>query len=278
MKVIRPRIAILTDFGVGDNYNGVMEGVIKKINPEVEIIYISGNVKSFSIFSGAYLLYTSYNYFPKNTIFLVVVDPGVGTERKPIIIKTKNYIFVGPDNGVMYPAAINDGITKIIHITNKKLYLTSKISNTFHGRDIFSPVAAFISTNISIEIFGNEIKSDQIQRMDFSYQIRDNKICGTILYIDHFGNIAISIPGELLLQHANQGQKILTYVKGKQYTPKLVKSFGYGEEGELLIYSNGYFFTEIGINKGSAIDKMQVKEGDEICLEAYTQVDSSHSI
>ncbi len=278
MKVIRPKIAILTDFGVGDNYNGVMEGIIKKINPEAEIIYISGNVKSFSIFSGAYLLYTSYKYFPKNTIFLVVVDPGVGTERKPIIIKTKNYIFVGPDNGVMYPAASNDGITKIIHITNEKLYLTSKISNTFHGRDIFSPAAAFISANVSIETFGEEIKPNQIQRIDFSYQIRDKKICGIILYIDHFGNIATSIPGELLLRHTKQGQKILTHVKGKQYFPKLVKSFGYGDEGELLIYSNGYFLTEIGINKGSAIDKMQVKEGDEICLEAYTQVDSSHSI
>ncbi|MDT7861326.1 MAG: S-adenosyl-l-methionine hydroxide adenosyltransferase family protein [Saccharolobus sp.] len=280
MRRIPSRIAILTDFGIDDNYNGVMEGVIKKINPEVQTIYISGNVKNFNIYAGAYLLYTSFKYFPRDTIFLVVIDPGVGTTRRPIIIKTKNYIFIGPDNGVLYPAAANDGIEKVIEINNNKLYLSKNISNTFHGRDIFAVAAALISIGVEIDIFGRQISHEEIIKIKFDYNISERRICGKIIYIDHFGNVATSIPANIIINNKIKYNQIITFTINNKikYNARVVKTFGYGNENELILYSNGYFFVEIGINKGSAKDKLNVKEGDEICLEDYTQVDFSHSI
>lgn len=278
MRRIPPTIAILTDFGVNDNYNGVMEAVIRKVNPEARIIYISGNVKNFNIYAGAYLLYTSFKYFPKNTIFLVVIDPGVGTNRRPLIIKTLNYIFVGPDNGVLFQAAEKDGIEKIIEINNPKLYLSNIISNTFHGRDIFSITAAFLSLGVDITIFGKELRIDEINKINLTYKVEDKRICGKVAYIDHFGNIATSIPTEAVIGKVEYNRLIKITVNNSNYMCRFVKTFGYGNENELLIYQNGYFLLEIGINKGNAKDKIDVKEGDEICLEVYTQEDSSHSI
>ncbi|MEM0187833.1 MAG: S-adenosyl-l-methionine hydroxide adenosyltransferase family protein [Saccharolobus sp.] len=278
MRRIPPTIAILTDFGVNDNYNGVMEAVIRKVNPKAQIIYISGNVKNFNIYAGAYLLYTSFKYFPKNTIFLVVIDPGVGTNRRPLIIKTLNYIFVGPDNGVLFQAAEKDGIEKIIEINNPKLYLSNIISNTFHGRDIFSITAAFLSLGVDITIFGKELRIDEINKINLTYKVEDKRICGKVAYIDHFGNIATSIPTEAVIGKVEYNRLIKITVNNSNYMCRFVKTFGYGNENELLIYQNGYFLLEIGINKGNAKDKIDVKEGDEICLEVYTQEDSSHSI
>ena len=279
MRRIPPTIAILTDFGVNDNYNGVMEAVIRKVNPEARIIYISGNVKNFNIYAGAYLLYTSFKYFPKNTIFLVVIDPGVGTNRRPLIIKTLNYIFVGPDNGVLFQAAEKDGIEKIIEINNPKLYLSNIISNTFHGRDIFSITAAFLSLGVDINIFGKELRIDDINKINLiTYKVEDKRICGKVAYIDHFGNIATSIPIDAVIGKIEYNRLIKITVNNSNYMCRFVKTFGYGNENELLIYQNGYFLLEIGINKGNAKDKIDVKEGDEICLEVYIQEDSSHSI
>lgn len=256
-------IAILTDFGTSDNYNGVMEGVIRKINKNAKIVYISPEAKNFNIYAGAYLLYTSYKYFSKNTIFLVVIDPGVGTLRKPIIIKTKNYFFVGPDNGVLYPAAKQDGIERIIEIKNEKLYLTKKISNTFHGRDVFAPAAAFLSVGVDLSVFGPSLSEDEINKIEYKTYREGNKICSEIIYIDHFGNIATAII------EFNNHAKIS--IDNKTFYARRVNTFGESRNKELIIYNNGYGFIEIGINKDDAAAKLNVKEGDRICLEPYLE-------
>ncbi|AWR97225.1 hypothetical protein DFR86_06390 [Acidianus sulfidivorans JP7] len=261
-------ISILTDFGIADNYNGVMEGVIRKFNKNVDITYISPNAKNFSIYSGAYLLYTSYRFFRKNTIFLVVIDPGVGTKRKAIIVKTKNYIFIGPDNGVLYPAIKEDQIEKIIEINNEKLYLSKNISKTFHGRDIFAVTAAFISLDLNLEVFGNIVSENDIQKLEYKTFKKDNLTCGEIIYIDHFGNIATSI------RDFDTSAKI--YINSNVFYARKVNTFGESQDKELLIYRNGYGFMEIGINKENAAMKLGVKEGDIICLEGYIQGDFSH--
>jgi S-adenosylmethionine hydrolase len=275
----RQTIAILTDFGISDNYNGVMEGVIRKINPNVNVTYITPNAKNFNIVAGAYLLYTAYKYFPKYTIFLTVIDPGVGTSRKPIIIKTKNYYFVGPDNGILYPSASEDGILKIVSITNRKLYLSKQISNTFHGRDIFSVAAAFLSTGVRIEIFGEEVKEEELAKLLFNYTketVSKDKIkaCGKVIYIDHFGNVTTSIR----INNLKVGEEGKIFVSNKEFKAKIVRTFGEGSGEEVLIYRNGYFFIEVGINKGDASNILKVKEGDDICVEVYIQEDFNHSI
>ncbi|BFI75335.1 hypothetical protein YN1HA_14330 [Sulfurisphaera ohwakuensis] len=272
----KSQIAILTDFGISDNYNGVMEGVIRKINPNVDITYITPNAKEFNIYAGAYLLYTAYRYFKKGTIFLVVIDPGVGTERKALLIKTKNYYFIGPDNGVLYPSVEEDEIEKVIYINNPKLYLSKNISNTFHGRDIFSVAAAYLSLNVDINVFGNEINKNEIEKLSFLFnEMREDKnitYCGKILYIDHFGNVATSIR----IKTTKNFKYVLKY-KGNEYELFAVKTFGEGEQNKLLLYNNGYGFLEIGINKGNASIVINAKEGEDVCLEVYTQEDSNHS-
>ncbi len=264
------QIAILTDFGISDNYNGVMEAVIRKINPEVTITYITPNARNFDVTSGAYLLYTSYRYFPRNTIFLVVVDPGVGTSRRALIVKTNKYVFVGPDNGVLYPTITEDGIRKVISISNRRLYLSKRVSYTFHGRDIFSAASAFISLGVDISIFGEEVNPESLAKLEFTQEEKGNLLCGRVIYVDHFGNVATSIRGEI------PEIKSVT-IKGRKFNGRKVNTFGEGRPGELLVYTNSYGFLEMGINKGSASQFTGAETGDDICVELYTREDSSRS-
>jgi predicted adenylyl cyclase CyaB len=131
----------------------------------------------------------------KGSIFLVVVDPGVGTSRKALLVKSKNYFFIGPDNGVLYPAISEDGIDEVIEISNPRLYLSKSISRTFHGRDIFATTAGFVSAGVDIHTFGPKISKDELVKLSYNYNIIKDKnlVCGKIIYIDHFGNIATSI-------------------------------------------------------------------------------------
>jgi len=264
------QIAILTDFGISDNYNGVMEAVIKRINPKASITYITPNANNFNIISGAYLLYTSYKFFRKNTIFLTVVDPGVGTERKAIIIRSKNYYFVGPDNGILFPSAYENSILDIVDIVNEKLFLTKEISRTFHGRDIFATSAAFLSLGIDLETFGNKLNINEIEKLEFTQIKNNNIICGNVIYIDHFGNVATSIKEKI-----SSVKYVL--INSNKFSVQYVNTFGEGKKGELLAYKNGYGFLEIGINMGNASELTKAKIGDKICLELSIQEDFSHS-
>ena len=185
-------IALLTDFGLKDSYVGVMKGVIATVNPRVTVIDLDHDVASHRIEEAAFLLATSYSYFPQNTVFCVVVDPGVGSSRKAIAIQTKNYYFVGPDNGVLWQAAERDGITKIVTLENKK-YFRKPVSSTFHGRDIFAPIAAALTKGYRPAGFGREIK-DFINPDFINPQVERGTIFGEILHIDSFGNLITNIP------------------------------------------------------------------------------------
>jgi S-adenosylmethionine hydrolase len=263
------QIAILTDYGVSDNYNGVIEAVIRRYNPDVTITYITPEVKAFNIYAGAYLLYTAYKYFRKGTIFIAIVDPGVGTSRKPIAISTKNYYFIGPDNGILYPSAHEDGINEVRVINNPRVYLSKHISNTFHGRDIFAVAAALLSKGVSFEILGDKIDHKELVKINYRKEIKNSNIlCTQVIYIDHYGNITTS----LKMEEFNY-----PYAKIGEVKLRRTKTFGEGKKNELIFYENGYGFLEIGINMGKASEVLRVNEGDEICLEGFIQEDFSHS-
>ncbi|BBG24479.1 SAM hydrolase/SAM-dependent halogenase family protein [Sulfuracidifex tepidarius] len=269
-------IAILTDFSLSDNYNGVMEGTIRRFNKDVNITYLSGNSKKFNVKSASYLLYTGYRFFPRKTVFLVVVDPGVGTERDALLVKTRNYFFIGPDNGVLYPSIIEDGIVEIRKINNPKVFLSKEISKTFHGRDIFAVSAALLSTGVETEAFGDVKSQNDLYKYELKYYEKINYGLKTkVVYVDNFGNVTLGITSREFKVKENQIYEI--NVKGLKYKVTSKRTFGYGEENQLIIYSNGYGFLEIGINKGSAYHTLKTSEGDEICLEDYTQGDSSPS-
>ena len=226
-------IALLTDFGYKDGFVGSMKGVILSINPDANIIDISHDIEPFNIAEGSIVLNAAYRYFPKNTIFVSVVDPQVGTERKAIIVKTQNYYFISPDNGLLTLALKDQKVEKIIQITNSEFFLKTD-TNTFHGRDIFSPVAAYLSKGIELEKFGIAIYD--FKRLDiFDLKMVDGFILGKIIKFDKFGNAITNIDKlpenfELIYRDFKITKVCKNFLEGEKDRPNLIKgSFGFYE-------------------------------------------------
>nr|WP_229768295.1 SAM-dependent chlorinase/fluorinase [Sulfodiicoccus acidiphilus] len=248
-----------------------MTGIIRKINREATITYISSESKPFNIYAGAYLLYTSFQSFRKGTIFLVVIDPGVGTNRRALLVRTRHYYFVGPDNGVLYPSIQKDGLLAAYELTNPHIHLGPQISSTFHGRDVFAPAAAFKSLGVPDSSLGSPVDPFSLLRLEFTEEQRGDLRCGVVLFVDHFGNVATSIT------HLPELGDPIISINGVQHKAKKVRTFGEGLPGELIIYKNSYDFVELGINKGNANKVIDTREGESICLGGYTQGDFSRS-
>lgn len=254
--MIKRVIALLTDFGVEEHYNGVMKGVILKINRNALILDLVASAKSFSIMDAAFQLWASYKYFPYETIFLVVVDPGVGTDRQPLVIKTKNYFFVGPDNGVLYPAAYEDGIESVVKITSEKIILKNR-NGTFDGRDVFAPAAAYLSKGMPTEALGQytEIKEKYV----FPEPIINNySIKATVLHVDKFGDVVLNLRKE----HINDtSKKFIIKDKNVQIKATFAECVGL-----CMVFGSSGFY-ELALNQGSASDLLKIKTGDEIEIE-----------
>lgn len=193
-------IAILTDFGNKDHYTGVMKGVIRGISPFADMIDISNEVAAGDIRSAAFILESSYKYFPQNTVFLCVIDPGVGNNRRAIAVESDNRFFVAPDNGLLTPVILSSKNFKAVSLTNPVFQL-SQVSSTFHGRDIFAPAAAYISKKVELEEFGEKIEKDSLIILDnYSAKIEDNTISGNIVHTDTYGNLITDIPSEWVIK------------------------------------------------------------------------------
>jgi len=246
-------IALLTDFGESE-YVGMMKGVIARLCPNAKIIDLTHSIRKFDIRHGCFVLWQSYRFFPKSTVFVVVVDPGVGTERRGIILKTKDYIFIGPDNGVF--TLIND-VDKIIEIPQPE-----EASLTFHGRDVFAPIAAKIACGAKIEELGSEIKSFKKLKIR-KPERKGDKIFGEVLCIDAFGNIITNIPKEILNLEYNQS---ITIKIKEKFKVRFLKSYGYAEKNELLALIGSANTLEIAVNQGNAAEKLGVKGGEEVVI------------
>lgn len=241
-------VTLLTDFG--DFYPGVMKGVILSLAPEARIIDLTHSVEPQNVFQGAFLLYHSYRYF-KNAIHVAVVDPGVGSERRAIAVETRNHFFVAPDNGIIYPSAVSDGILRIFEIDKSISELVGGLSATFHGRDIFSPAAAMIIRR-DFRYFREieEIKSLNI--FDYSYEGRILRC--RVLYVDKFGNLITNVPAELV-----KGAKGF-YLQGLKFPMvRIYQDVGIGEPLALI----GSFGTlELSIREGNASKSLGVCCGE----------------
>ena len=264
MPKTQPVITLITDFGLQDGYVGVMKGVITKINPSVKIIDISNNIKSQDIFQAAYVLYSSYAYFPKGTIHVVVVDPGVGSKRKALCLKTKDYLFLAPDNGVLSFIVAKEVSPSIREITNKELFLP-EISDTFHGRDIFAPTAAHLSKGFSHKGLGKRVS--KVKEIDLPKPIRSpgGVLKGEIIYVDGFGNLITNINRDIInrLREKSGNLKIIV---GRKKLNKISNSYAdVGAKEVVAIFgSSGYL--EISVNHGSAKDVLNLKKGDKLVL------------
>lgn len=241
-------ISLITDFGYSDNFVGVLKAVILKINPRAKIIDVCHEVKPQDVIRAALLLNDSFGYFPRGTVHLAVVDPAVGSERKMILVKTKNYFFAGPDNGILSLALKKEPIVKIIDVTDKRYFLTP-VSDTFHGRDIFAPVCAYISKGYKIDRFGKEIKL--FQRLSLPPVEKKSKVLvGEIMLIDRFGNLRSNITGDIF-NNFTKSRKFNIQIKGKTIN-KLSHSYCQAPYLKPLAIIGSFDYLEIAVNKGSA--------------------------
>ncbi len=253
---MRKIIALLTDFGTKDGFVGAVKGVIKSINLDADIVDISHEIDSFNILEASIVLNAVYRYFPKKTIFVSVVDPGVGTERKAIIVETENYYFIAPDNGLLTLPLRKEKVLKIISIENPK-YILNRNTETFHGRDIFAPAAAYLSLGIPVTDFGKEL--DDYKKIDFPKVKKEkNMLIGEIIKFDKFGNGITNI--EELPKNIRK-----IYVRDIP-VEKICKNFQEGIKGKLNLIKGSFGFYEIFTPEGSAKDLFNLKLGDKVYM------------
>ena len=266
-----PVITLLTDFGLADAYVGAMKGVVLGINPQANLVDLTHYVLPQNILQGAFLLGTAWRYFPAGTIHLAVVDPGVGTERKALLLQGHDRLFLAPDNGLLsfvlpqeetdtspfqpYLARVPQDF-EAYALTNPR-YWRHPVSDTFHGRDIFAPVAAHLSLGLAAEELGEPV--DTLTRLDIPVpQWQGDRLLGHVLHIDRFGNVVTSVPAEAL-SGSREGVEVEaggTKVRG------LASSYATAEGLAALIGSHGYL--EIALTNGSAAQMLGVKVRDEV--------------
>ena len=267
-------ITLTTDLGLTDAYVAAMKGVILGINPEVKLIDICHTIKPQNIPQAAFVLGTAYQFFPEKTIHVVVVDPGVGTKRRAIILRTPSADFIAPDNGVLsyvlqqcksvkgrlinnrQQVELEPGM-KAVTITKPRFW-RSPVSPTFHGRDIFAPVAARLSLGFPPADFGEAITSVTMLPLSQPYRASDGSLVGHILHIDSFGNLITNIKGDDLPQ---TGQPITIEV-GSQFVSGLSRTYAGGEGLLALIGSSGYL--EVSLKGGSAQAFLDAEVGNEV--------------
>ena len=259
-----PIITLTTDFGLKDPYVAEMKAVILSLSPNVAIIDISHQIEKFNTRMGAYVLASAVPYFPKGTIHVAVVDPGVGTERQPILIQTEDGYLFGPDNGVLALTVRNTaGRKRVRKIVNKKLMMSS-VSNTFHGRDIFAPAAAHLANGVSPERFGPE--TSQIVTPEFAKIVRrKGMLIGEVIYIDDFGNIVTSFGKEEIVFMESK-RTIDLKLRNNRLRLKFCKAYSEVDLKEPLALFGSHNFLEISINQGNAAEVFKVKSGDKIAL------------
>jgi len=251
-------ITLTSDFGYEDPYAAEMKGVILTINPNANIIDITHGVEKFNIRMGAFMLASAAPYFLRGTVHLVVVDPGVGTERRAILVQTKQGFFVGPDNGILMLAAQYQGIESAYELTNPK-FMLSKVSCTFHGRDVFAPAAAHLDIGVKPSGFGPEI-NDLVVPEFASVKRKNDSLIGEVLHVDGFGNLITNIsPREI-----GQSKRVNVKLKNLLQNLALVKTYALAKPQQPLALIGSHGFLEIALNQGSAAEKFHAVAGDRI--------------
>ncbi|AFV23720.1 hypothetical protein Mpsy_1513 [Methanolobus psychrophilus R15] len=251
-------VTLTTDFGT--LYPASLKAVILGICPGMDIVDITHLVPHADIRAGAFAVYSVVKYFPEGTVHIAVVDPGVGTSRKAIVIVSGGQYFVGPDNGLMVPAAGKLGDPEVYEITNKDLLNT--VSSTFHGRDIFARVGAFIAKGMDVGEVGGKI--DDYIGLDISDAvIRDNCILAEVNYIDDFGNVITNIPHNLVHRKILPG----TVLEIEGHCVPFLQTYGQVQVGDILCIIGSHEFFEIAVNQGSAAEILGLRNGDRVNIQ-----------
>lgn len=266
-QTLRPIVTLISDFGLAGPYVGTMKGVMVSINPLVRFIDITHDVESHDVLEAALILQASYRFFPGGTTHLVVVDPTVGSERRPILVETDRYSFIGPDNGVLSPALADPTFRRCIELTAKRYFL-DEIGSTFHGRDIFGPVAAWLSKGIEPESFGEEIR-DYLQIPLPEPTVSDETIEGRIIYIDKFGNLVSNITfGMIEALQARAGSKRATVEIAGRSIKRILRSYETGSASEPNAIINSWGNLEIFLKRSSAREHLSARRGETVTVRS----------
>ena len=261
-----PIITLLTDYGIKDTYVAEMKGTILSILPNATLIDLSHDVGNYSIEEGAFHMARSVPYFPEGTVHVGVVDPGVGSSRKGIFIKSKGAWLVGPDNGLLAPAAERLGVEKVYEIMNRKL-LPVKVSDVFDGRDTFGPTGALLAKGINPDKIGPEI-SEYIRVPMYEPKITQDGVEATVIHVDGFGNIVTNITYEVL-EHIGVTNDLFFEVEisRKNYKLPYVRRFSSVPEGDLLILVAGGGYMEFAVNQGNAYERLGIGKGEKVQIK-----------
>jgi len=253
-------VTFTTDFGLNDPFVGIMHGVVLNIHPETPIVDISHAVPSYDVLDGALTIAQAYRFFPPRTVHVVVVDPGVGSRRRPIIAETGDYVFVAPDNGVLSLVEAQEPKFSVRHITAERYFL-QPTSQTFHGRDIFSPVAGWLSNGLAPADFGPEISDYVRLTLPVVERVAEGKLRGVVLKVDKFGNLITNVSQQdAPALFASSPPKFSLAIAGWTIT-RLCRSYAEGSDHDFFAIVGSSGFLEIAASTASAAEKLGAGAG-----------------
>jgi S-adenosyl-L-methionine hydrolase (adenosine-forming) len=261
----RPIITLTTDFGTNDHFVGAMKGVILEIVPDAQIVDICHSVQAFDVLDGALTISQAYSYFPTRTVHMVIVDPGVGTARLPIIASCDKYHFVAPDNGVLSLVYAKEERIHVRHVTSEHYFL-QPVSNTFHARDIFAPVAAYLAKEVDSLKFGDEVQEYVRFSAPKPKAVDQNRMRGVVLKVDRFGNLITNFTAQdvpALFAAGAHGFKIT--VGGREIT-EIHNAYAEGSPGEVFGILGSMGFLEIAANRGAAAQITGAGKGTDVTI------------
>ncbi len=266
----QPIIALLTDFGWGDSYVAQMKGAIVTLDPGARLIDLTHDVTAFNVAEGSYLLDQSAQEFPAGTIFVAVVDPEVGTDRAPLLVKSGlGKFYIGPDNGLFTRVLDREGFTAAWTLDKPEFFRAGGDSHTFHGRDIFGPVAAHLAAGTDPAKMGTPLAEKGLTLLPPNEPaLAGGVVSATVLHIDRYGNIILNFRSDSEpAAKFKQGNLIKITIGRASFTGPLVKAYGEEEKGRLILLYGNNGLLEIAMNQGSAAEKMKVQPGTAILLK-----------
>jgi hypothetical protein len=256
----KPIITLMTDFGEADYFVPAIKGAILSLNPAVEIIDLTHQVPPHDIYSAAFTLLCCYREFPRMTTHLVIVDPGVGSRRRPVLVMTDEYNFIGPDNGVFSYIYQRQQVNRVVHLTSEH-YFRAPISNTFHGRDVFAPCAAYVSKLVDWTRMGEEI-DDPVKFNVPVPVVSGRSIRGAVIHIDRFGNIITNITAsELSDEMIGRGARVRI---GKHEATRVLTHYTEAQANELFAYFGSAGFLELAVQRQQAARLVEARRGIEV--------------
>lgn len=261
----RPIITLTTDFGTNDHFVGAMKGVILEIVPDAQIVDICHAVQAFDVLDGALTISQAYSYFPTRTVHMVIVDPGVGTARRPIIASCDKYHFVAPDNGVLSLVYAKEERIHVRHVTSEHYFL-QPVSNTFHARDIFSPVAAYLAKEVDSLKFGEEVQEYVRFSAPKPKAVDQNRMRGVVLKVDRFGNLITNFTAQDMPALFTAGASGFKITVGSREVKEMHSAYAEGAPGEVFGILGSMGFLEIAANRGAAAQLTGAGKGTDVTI------------